>query len=419
VIRFVKSCIPQTAASYAMILAALTLSLVGLIALQKLTLGDGETAKLAKAIVNKQAASILIALAVMVVLGRVNYLILGRYSFAAYIVSLVLLFLLLVFGFLGKYSSFFAMLVPRDQNSYRWINLGFYHLQPSEFFKFTYILALAWYLRYRKNSRRFSGLVGPFVFTLLPMMLIVLEPDLGTTMLLFPVLMVMVSAAGAKFKHLGWVVLMMVLSFPVLFMEMQPYQRSRIAGMCLQSEWVQQYLKEHPKIKQVIYPDKPLSTWQRQPEGFQLKHSKAAIGTGGAFGYGGQLGPYTDGTHRLPECHNDFIFALIAHQFGFVGAACVILLYGILFTGLIEVASATDEPFGRLIAVGTFAMILTQASINMLMTMGMMPITGITLPMVSYGGSSVLTYFVLVGVAVSVDRTRPMMVGPKPFEFEE
>jgi rod shape determining protein RodA len=195
VIRFVKSCIPQTAASYAMILAALTLSLVGLIALQKLTLGDGETAKLAKAIVNKQAASILIALAVMVVLGRVNYLILGRYSFAAYIVSLVLLFLLLVFGFLGKYSSFFAMLVPRDQNSYRWINLGFYHLQPSEFFKFTYILALAWYLRYRKNSRRFSGLVGPFVFTLLPMMLIVLEPDLGTTMLLFPVLMVMVWSA--------------------------------------------------------------------------------------------------------------------------------------------------------------------------------------------------------------------------------
>jgi len=319
----------------------------------------------------------------------------------------------------GVHVGPLSWFVPSVNGSFRWIRLPGVEIQvqPSEFLKVTYILALAGYLRYRRNYRRLSGLVGPFALTLLPILLILLEPDLGTSLLLLPVLLATLLAAGAKGRHVGAVVVLAALSLPGLFLIMEPYQRGRVIGMFLQYDRVRDWLAAHPDLKNKVYPQGDLERWYLNLEGYQLYHSKLAMGSGGVWGYGGQPGPYVAGSRRLPHCHNDFIFAMVGHQYGAVGVGVLLLLYAGLAVGLIEIASAVREPFGRLVAVGAGAMIATQCLINMAMTVGMLPITGLTLPFVSYGGSSLLTYFVLIGLALSVDRTRPISMAPQPFEF--
>jgi len=355
----------------------------------------------------------------MFLAGGFHYLKVARVAYPLFALTLLMLLALLVFGHLGRHVAFLRQMFPQPGGSFRWIRLPFVQIQPSEFLKITYVLALARYLRYRSNYRNLAGLIGPFAFTILPIVLIILEPDLGTAMLLLPVLFLMLFAAGARISHLAVIVLFMVLSFPGLFYLMAPYQKARFAGLLLQSPKARAYLKEHPKLKKAVYPKLSLLRWHQSPQGYQLYNSKLAVGSGGPRGYGGELGPYTEGTYRLPHCHNDFIFAIIGHQFGFVGTVLVILLYLVIAVGLIEIAANVTEPFGRLVAVGTFAMILAQSMINMAMTVGLMPITGVTLPFVSFGGSSMLTYFILIGLAISVDRTRPINIGPRPFEFKK
>ncbi len=356
---------------------------------------------------------------IMLVVRQINYLRLGDLAYPLFLITLLLLAAVLVLGFIGRYVSFVGAICPNINGSYRWIRLPFFQIQPSEFIKITYILGLAMYLRYRKNYRQLGGLLGPFALTLLPMILILLEPDLGTVMLLLPVLLIMLYAAGAKIRHLMTIILLMLCSIPIMFTIMQPYQRSRVVGVVMQSPATREWMKKHPKVKNFIYPDKNLDQWAMSPEGYHLNNSKSAIGSGGITGCGYGLGAYIDGTKRLPECHNDFVFAIISHQFGTIGSVSVILLYLIIATGLVEIAGTCAEPLGRLIAVGILSILLVQAGINIGMTLGLMPITGVTLPFVSYGGSSMLTFFTLVGLALSVDNYRPINIGPKPFEFSD
>jgi rod shape determining protein RodA len=356
---------------------------------------------------------------IMLVVRQINYLRLGDLAYPLFLITLLLLAAVLVLGFIGRYVSFVGAICPNINGSYRWIRLPFFQIQPSEFIKITYILGLAMYLRYRKNYRQLGGLLGPFALTLLPMILILLEPDLGTVMLLLPVLLIMLYAAGAKIRHLLTIILLMLCSIPIMFTIMQPYQRSRVVGVVMQSPATREWMKKHPKVKNFIYPDKNLDQWAMSPEGYHLNNSKSAIGSGGITGCGYGLGAYMDGTKRLPECHNDFVFAIISHQFGTIGSVSVILLYLIIATGLVEIAGTCAEPLGRLIAVGILSILLVQAGINIGMTLGLMPITGVTLPFVSYGGSSMLTFFTLVGLALSVDNYRPINIGPKPFEFSD
>ena len=400
-------------ASWAIILATLTLAVLGLLVMQRLS--EGMWGDEARGWLEKQAIFLAVSVLAAILLGSTNYLRVGRWAYPLFALTLAMLLAVLVFGYLGRYVSVVGKIFPAINFSHRWIRLGFFQLQPSEFLKITYILGLARYLRYRKNYRQLSGFIGPFAFTLLPIVLILLEPDLGTAMLLLPVMLIMLFAAGAKIRHLAAVVLMILVAGPMLFFwVMKDYQRERITGVLLQSARVRTYLQEHPGLKQKIYPE-PMRRWLLT-EGYQLERAKLAMGSGGVLGYDRATGPDA-ASPRLPECHNDFIFSMIGHIFGLIGTVSVVLLYVILSVGLIEIASIISEPFGRLIAVGTFAMIVTQALLNMAMTLGLTPITGVTLPFVSYGGSSLLTYFILAGLALSVDRTRPIMIAPKPFEF--
>ncbi len=344
----------------------------------------------------KQVAYLLIGLGLMWLMCTLNYLHYGRLAYTYFGIMLVLLALLVLAHFLPL-----GLIMPRIRGACRWIVLGpGVSLQPSEFMKVVYVLALARYLRFRKNFRTLRGLVEPFVLTLVPMLLILLEPDLGTVMLFMPVLFTMLFAAGAKIRHLLLIVLMGLAALPLFyFTVMKDYQKQRIEVLLRQGD-------EDPR-------------W-RMNEGYQLAHSKIALGSGGMFGTvlreGLTGGPYV--SHRfLPDRHNDFIFAIVGHQYGFVGCAVVVGCFvWILLVGL-EIASRTSDPFGRLIAVGLSTMLATQALINVAMTMGLMPITGLTLPFVSAGGSSLLTCFLAVGILINVNQRRPIIIGRKPFEF--
>ena len=356
---------------------------------------------------------------VFIALNLVNYRRFGAISYWLYAFILLLLGVLL-------FSKYIIRLpfAPEINGAYRWIKISIKgydlpRLQPSEICKLAYILALAWYLRYRSNYRNIKVLIGPFALTLLPMVLILLEPDLGTVLLMMPILFTTLFVAGAKVKHLLLIVIMAVLISPFLWHFMQPYQRTRISSVLLQSKFIRQKCQEHPILaKMMVGRDRKFSAWEKQWEsdwGYHLIRSKYAVASGGAKGYGFRHGPFIK-YDFLPSRHNDFIFAVIAHQWGFLGCLLLLALYVILIGCGVEIAANNTDPFGRLLAVGIVAMLAVEVIVNVSMTLGLMPITGLTLPLVSYGGSSLLVSLASLGLLNNVGRRRPFSVAPKPFE---
>jgi len=339
---------------------------------------------------------LVISISVFLLLNLVPYSHLGRVSYTLFGITLGMLILIMI----GKYL-FPMPLIPWRNGAHRWIDLGPVQLQPSELSKLTYIFALAWYLRLRKNFRNLTGLIGPFALTLLPMLLILWEPDLGTVLLFLPLLFSMLFVAGARIGHLAAIIGIGLLVSPVFYFSLSNYQRDRIKGLIQQdptnAEWV-------------------------QGVGYHLHRSKIYIATGELTGYAEEPVPEEGVVTRipyLPEEHNDFIFARIAHTWGFSGAMLVILLYTLLIIGGIEIAAHQVEPFGRLLAVGISTLFAIQVFINIGMTMGLMPVTGLNLPFVSYGGTSLLCNFIALGILVNVARYRPYQLGPKAFEFRD
>ncbi len=321
-----------------------------------------------------------------------SYQRIGRYAYFAYGLTLVLLVLLL----LDRYID--LPLIPVRNNARRWVSIGPLSLQPSEFMKAILILTLARYLRFRDSYRRWPGLITPFLLTLVPMALILLQPDLGTMLMLLPVLFIMLFVAGARLRHLALIVLLGGASLPLFyFYGMKPYQQERFQIL----------------LKQNVAD----ARWHRGP-GYQLYQSKIALGSGGLTGEGWGQGIFIDRS-LLPEEHNDFIFAIIGHQWGLIGCALVILAYSIIVFFGLEVATVTNDPFGRLLAVGVCAMIVVQALLNISMTVGLAPITGMTLPFVSSGGSSLWANFLALGLLINVAQRRPMLIAHPPFEHKD
>jgi cell division protein FtsW (lipid II flippase) len=364
----------------------------------------------------KQLAFAGVGLVCLVLVNLFHYQRLGPISYGLYAVVLILLALLLVDRVVD------LPFVHERQGIRRWFKIGFgFLIQPSEFCKIAYILALAWYLRFRSNFRNFPGLVGPFALTLLAMALILLEPDLGTTMLLMPVLFTMLFVAGARVKHLVLILCIGLAVSPILWQFMRPYQRMRISSVLLQNKKIMNAAQKNKKLAKILVgdPDK-LRTWKGD-DGFQLLHAKRAIASGGLTGYGFAKGPYLQNRSylNLPEADNDMIFAVIGHQFGILGCGTVLLLYIILIACAIELAWLNTDPFGRLVAVGIAAIFAVQVLVNVGMVLGMMPITGLTLPLVSYGGSSMVANLIAVGLLNNIGRHRPFSVAKKPFEYQD
>jgi cell division protein FtsW (lipid II flippase) len=364
----------------------------------------------------KQAQFAVLGILAFLFVNLFNYRYFGTVSYGLYALVLILLAVVL----LGRFVN--LSFVPAIHGTHRWIQFtiggrDMPAIQPSEFCKLVYVLALAWYLRYRSNYSRFTVLVVPFALTLLPMVLILLEPNLGTVLLMMPVLFTMLFVAGAKIKHLLIIILLAILVSPVLWHFMEDYQRTRISSVLLQYDWVRSQAEQHPTFAQILVGrHKKYSTAQWKNDwGYHLIRSKYAIASGGATGHGFLKGPFVK-YNFLPERHNDFIFSVIAHQWGFLGCVGLLGLYAIIIACGLEVAGNNIDPFGRLLAIGIVAIFAVEVIVNVSMSVGLMPITGLTLPLVSYGGSSLVVSMSLIGLLNNVGRCRPFTVAPKSFQ---
>lgn len=328
----------------------------------------------------KQTLFAVLGLLVVVIVCTVDYRQLERWAFLIYGGLLLLLLALLVAGRVGI-----------D----RWI-LAEKSLQPSELMKVVLVLALAHYLRFRKDQRSLVGLMRPVLLTLVPMVLVLGQPDLGTSLMLPPILLAMLFVSGARRAHLVLALILGALLLPgallvhmyhdyIPFSEkiIKPYQVKRIES----------FLKRDDQLK----------------DGYQLNQSIIAFGSGGVTGKGWAKGPQ----NRLgfvPAKHTDFIFAIIGEEWGFVGACGVLLLYFMLVFLCVQVAVQTREPFGRLVAAGIATLLAVQGLQNVGMTLGLTPITGLPLPFVSYGGSSLLTSFLAIALVLNIGMRRVIVM---------
>ena len=278
-----------------------------------------------------------------------------------------------------------------------WIPLGFFDLQPSELVKLTFILALAQYLMYRENHRRLTGLTAPFLITLVPLGLILIEPDLGSAMLFVPVLFAMLFAAGARPRHLLCVALLGVALSPVFWMKMSVEQKSRVTALFSQVDGG---------------PNPGGDRWHQH-------QSKLVMSLGGVWGSESSGMPLDDpDAYRLFAAQTDFVFCMVGERWGLVGGLLTLAAYLALFAFGLMIAGATREPFGRLVAVGIVALLATQTVINTGMTVGLLPVVGITLPLMSYGGSSLLTTAIALGLLMNVGMRPGYEMTPDPFRFE-
>jgi cell division protein FtsW (lipid II flippase) len=355
----------------------------------------------------KQFLWLLMALAGFVAVTVPHYRRLARFAYPFFGLCFVLLLV--------------TMAMPARGGAHRWIDIGPMRLQPSELTKLAFVAALSRYLCFRENFRGFTGLIMPFALTLAPMGLIVIEPDLGTSLLFLPTLFAMLYAAGARRKHLIGIVLMGVAAMPLFWTVMRDYQKTRVAVLTRQlPDEVRSGIRTVFRLPtdHVLFGSAGADFRFRTNEGHQLTCSLETIRDGELFGVD-EDDPSQSHLARLPENHTDFVFAVWAQRTGFAGNLLLLGTFlAMLYAGL-RIALTTPDPFGRLMAVGVSTILTVQMLVNVGMTVGLMPITGITLPFVSYGGSSLLSSYVALGVLVNISRRRPFLLSRKAFEFDD
>lgn len=360
----------------------------------------------------KQSVRIFVSGVVALFVLRIGYQRIAQHAYAIFIAAILLLIPLLVARVL--HTSMGGLTAPRN-GAYRWLHLPGFPLQPSELMKVAYVVALAYYLRFRKNYRSFTGLVLPVVLSGVPLALILLQPDLGTALLMAPVLLAMLFMAGAKLRHLVIIMLLGVASLPLAWQQIEGYQRLRVTAVLLQSDSLRQSVVANPEDYAWLATRRQAVEWAAS-SGYQLVHSLNSLGSGGVIGHGWGRGVYARES-LLPDRHNDFVFSLVGHQWGMAGCLIVLVCFALIIAAGVRIASGTSDPFARLLAVGVVTLIAAQVLINVGMSIGLLPITGMTLPFVSYGGSSLLTNFAAVALLISVSQRKPYLLATKPFEY--
>ena len=285
----------------------------------------------------------------------------------SYLIYIFFFLLLLSVKYFGLTSS----------GSQRWLNLPFMHLQPSELMKIGLILFLAkYYHRVSiENINRLKFLFIPIVALIAPVLLVVTQPDLGTSLLIAAGGIVVAWLAGVRLKFFGYAFLTLIALLPIAISFLKPYQKSRILTF--------------------LNPDRdPLGA------GYQIIQSKIAIGSGGLFGKGFLNGSqsYLD---YLPEKHTDFIFTLFSEEFGFFGSIFILLLYALIISRLVRIGHITRSNFGKLYCYSFATAFFIYVTVNMGMVLGLLPIVGSPLPIMSYGGSSMMGIMLGLGIAMS------------------
>lgn len=324
----------------------------------------------------------LFATAVMVAVAIPNYRLLSRKSYVLFVAAVLLLVLVYFF--------------PPINGARRWIRLGPLGFQPSELAKLAFVLALAKYLTDREPSRRPVGVLLPLGLALAPLLLILREPDLGTAMLFIPVLFWMLFVAGTRRRDLAWLALLAALSVPLVWSQMSREQRSRVTAMFKQAG-----------------PGDPAGA-----DTYQLRQAKQMMALGGAWGsLWTDPGVEDPAVYHLPEARSDFIFCVLVERLGMAGGAVALGLYGLLVWRGLAIATSTREPFGRLLAAGLTGMLAVQVVVNTAMTVGLLPVVGLSLPLVSYGGSGLMTQGVLLGLILNVSLRPGYEVAGEPFRY--
>jgi len=318
----------------------------------------------------RQVAALVIGLAGLLGLSRMDYRLLRRPPVVFTALGAVLVLLLAV------------LFLDRAHATHRWVRVGPASLQPSEFAKLAVVIFLAWFLEPRVKAGR-SG-VNHVWETLVPALgpvvvlagLVVIEPDLGTSLMILLVAGAMLFEAGISLQFLAGAI---AAALPVVYLLIArvPYRYNRLMAF--------------------LHPDQ-----DPQGAGFQLLQSLIAVGSGGFFGVG--LMASRQKLFYLPEAHTDFIFAVLSEELGFLGAAVVIILFGIYGWRGVRAALAAPDDFGRMLALGITFLVVGQALFNLSVVVGLLPTKGIPLPFISYGGSSLVVMLLATGILLNISQ---------------
>ena len=321
---------------------------------------------------HKQIGFLLVGLVLMFLVSLIDYHRLIDLAPWAYGVSLVSLVAVKIVG-------------QKVLGARRWINLGGgVHFQPSEWVKLILILAVARYFwTLAGKDLTWTDIGKGFLLVGVPMVLVLVQPDLGTALTYLPILIIGLFLGGIKWRQVGILLLALVVAGGLTFLSgkrLKPYQQARINAF--------------------LNPDS-----DPKGSGYQIRQSKIAVGSGGIWGKGTNRGTQTQGDF-LPIPYTDFIFAALGEEHGFVGAVLVLLLYFLILMRLIQNAQTAGDLPGAFIIMGVVGVLIFQIAVNVGMVVGLMPVTGIPLPLLSYGGSSVLFTFLALGIVMNIRMRR-------------
>jgi len=318
----------------------------------------------------KQVYWIVAGLTLMFAVSLISYEVLLDNTPWFYIAAIFSLMSVLVFG--RKYLG-----------ARRWIALpGGIHFQPSEWVKLILVLAIARFfmeIRHREDLS-LGDLIKAGLIILVPFALVMKQPDMGTALTYLPPLIMGLFLGGMKKRHALMIVLLVGFALPLAYKHMKPYQQQRLTSF--------------------LHPEE-----DSQGSGYQVEQAKIAVGAGGIWGSGLAKGSQTQGSF-IPEPHNDFIMAAFAEEHGFVGAIALLLLYFLVLMRLIHNAQTAPDRAGAFVVMGIVAVLAFHILINVGMVVGFMPVTGIPLPLMSYGGSSLLFMFLALGIVNNIRMRR-------------
>jgi len=347
----------MTKYDFSVIIIAVIISIMGLINIYSAT---------NKGFFGHQLILVGVGMALMIVFTIVDYRKMGRIVYIAYALNVLLLVVVLVLGRTAMGAT-------------RWLSISFLNIQPSELMKITMMLALAKYFNDDINVRGYTlrELLVPALMVAAPVGLVVIQPDLGTTLLLIIAAFSMFLFVKIRIQSVIILAVVAIITLPVVYnFALKDYQKKRVITFL------------NPEL-------------DPKGAGYNSLQSKIAVGSGRFTGKGFQKGSQTQ-LNFLPEHHTDFIFSVLAEEHGFLGTFFLVLLYTILLISGVRIASRAGDKMGVLIGVGCTAIIFWHVFINIGMVIGIMPIVGITLPFMSYGGTSIVVNFIMIGLLQSI-----------------
>ncbi|PMP68414.1 rod shape-determining protein RodA [Desulfurella multipotens] len=314
---------------------------------------------------NKQIIWELIGVFLCLLVANIDLKLIKTYAFAFYIFVLFALLVVFFIGFVGHGAK-------------RWISLGFFNIQPSEFMKLAIILVLAAYFdEYIKSSKyNFKDLYLPFALILFPAVLIIKQPDLGTALIILIIGLAIILSVGVKKTFLIKSVIFFLIAMPFFWSLLKNYQKERLIA------FINPYLSPHTY-------------------GYHIIQSEIAVGSGGLFGKTAAGATQTI-LNFLPENHTDFIFAAFCEQWGFISAVLLISLYLFIIFRCLSFIDIASSIFEKIVIIGVTVMLSVSMIFNIGMTIGLLPVVGVPLPFVSYGGSAVITNFIAIGILINI-----------------